>query len=59
MKKILIAIAILIGTFLVGSIIAGAYSWSHIIGGGLYSTTDPPTGVALKVDADGILYLTD
>lgn len=55
MRRILIAIAIVVGTFLVATMIARAYSWTHIIGGGLSGTT----GVALKVESDGTLYLTD
>lgn len=55
MKRILIAIAILVCTFLAASMITSAYSWSHIIGGGLSGTT----GVPLKVDTDGMLYLID
>lgn len=58
MKKLLIAIAILMGTFLAAAIltqIAGAYSWKHVLGGGLYGST----GVPFKVESDGTLYLTD
>ncbi len=56
MKKFVTAIVILIATFLMAAIIsdiAGAYSWKHIIGGGLSGTT----GVPFKVDADGALYV--
>ena len=55
MKRILIAIAILVGTFLVGATIGRAYDWKHVIGAGLYGST----GVPLKVSSDGTLYLTD
>ena len=56
MKKLLIVIAILVCTFLMGAAItAKAYSWKHIIGGGLYGTI----GTALQVESDGTLYLTD
>ena len=58
MRKIFMIISILVITFLVGTMvarIARAYSWKHVIGGGLYNST----GVALKVDSAGQLYLCD
>ena len=56
MKRILIAIIIVIVTFLMGvAITARAYSWKHAIGAGLYGST----GVPLKVNSSGILYIRD
>jgi hypothetical protein len=58
MRKIFMIVGILVITFIVGTMVAKvarAYSWKHIMGGGLYGST----GVALKVDADGALYIRD
>lgn len=56
MKRIFIAVVILIGTFLMGAAItARAYSWKHSIGAGLSSGT----GVPLRVESDGTLYIRD
>lgn len=55
MKKALLTLAILSAFLLTGAIIVAAYSWDHIIAGGLSGTT----GVALKVESNGTLYLTN
>ena len=58
MKKMIAIFLILIFTFLIAAVLTdmvGAYSWKSVLGGGLYGST----GVALKVESDGTLYIRD